>query len=1071
MAELLNKIPSNLTEYPNSFKRQGAFPLEAYSVFYTMDAARTYAASNPIAYVGQTLAVVTANATDPTKVDSVVFYVIADAAGTLQVVGKTYVGDEKSTHLSVDGETNIFSLKGFNEARMATFPQKYPIYKKDAEGNDTTEIDRYELRWITLEDIADEDSYSNYKAAVVSNNDVRVVVDEEYDAETDMHTYKVSLNLTALEKSIDDRFSAVDTRFDLAEEAIAEEVKDRGAAIAQEVKDRDAAIATAKGEVETSLANARAALEQADTDNLAEAKGYTDTREGVITTAYTKLVNDTKTELQNQITANDGDITALQGRAGALETRMGNAETAISDNADAIAQEVTDRTNAISKEVTDRNTAIGAAKDEAVGFTADQIAGLKVAIEGDYIVLKNAKGEKIHEVDASVFVKDSFLDKVVYDSESGDITFSFIGNDNTVQLPDVSINVKDFVDIYTANESTGLHVENNKFYIDTDFIATVNYVDGIKGNIEGEIDNLAALTEENLTAAKAEINASIAATNTEVAKKSDKTWVEGELAKKVDITTYEANREADLKAHDDDMTAHEAVMVAELDKKVDKTTYAADKKAHEDAVALRNEAVDALFVEVNEAIADVVTDLGDNYYNKTEINATVQGINDAHEALEVAVGELEDKVDANEADAENKIAGLDSRVGTLETSVVKKIKIGTEEFTPDNNRLVTVGIEKITSQINVGDLADGADYKTEVANAIAAEQTARSQADTILTGRLDNAEAAIGENADAIDANAKAIAANKKSADESIEQINANFENHSTNVHNQVNSKIKALEDTVNGDGGSVVGLRAEVTTNNSDIAGLKTLTGTHTTQITNLTENKADKTSVASDVQNLTAAINTKLASSDFETFKGLNNAAIADAKTELQGKIDAEKAAREKADTDARTYLDNTFYTKSVADGKFLATKTYEDRIENDVLEIVNNTIGLADKEGGATISTLVKLVEWTDEHAGKFATFIPELEERLDADEAAIGNNATAIADNATEIGKTNTNLANLQKLVEDNATKYSIDDSTEIVADIKDTGTTLSIKEVNVNKLVQTEILILDGGNSKATVFTA
>jgi hypothetical protein len=34
MANLLNKIPTNLTEYPNSFKRQGAFPLEAYSVFY-----------------------------------------------------------------------------------------------------------------------------------------------------------------------------------------------------------------------------------------------------------------------------------------------------------------------------------------------------------------------------------------------------------------------------------------------------------------------------------------------------------------------------------------------------------------------------------------------------------------------------------------------------------------------------------------------------------------------------------------------------------------------------------------------------------------------------------------------------------------------------------------------------------------------------------------------------------------------------------------------------------------------------------------------------------------------------
>jgi hypothetical protein len=88
MAELLNKIPTNLTEYPNSFKRQGAFPLEAYSVFYSKADADAYAATNAVSYVGQTLAVVKANAEDPTKVDDVTLYIIADAAGTLQEVGK-----------------------------------------------------------------------------------------------------------------------------------------------------------------------------------------------------------------------------------------------------------------------------------------------------------------------------------------------------------------------------------------------------------------------------------------------------------------------------------------------------------------------------------------------------------------------------------------------------------------------------------------------------------------------------------------------------------------------------------------------------------------------------------------------------------------------------------------------------------------------------------------------------------------------------------------------------------------------------------------------------------------------
>ena len=111
MAELLKNIPTNLTEYPNSFKRQGAFPLEAYSVFYTMDAAEAYAASNPISYVGQTLAVVTSHVevveeVETSIIDDVTFYIIADAAGTLQEVGKATNGDGNTITLTDGVITN-----------------------------------------------------------------------------------------------------------------------------------------------------------------------------------------------------------------------------------------------------------------------------------------------------------------------------------------------------------------------------------------------------------------------------------------------------------------------------------------------------------------------------------------------------------------------------------------------------------------------------------------------------------------------------------------------------------------------------------------------------------------------------------------------------------------------------------------------------------------------------------------------------------------------------------------------------------------------------------------------------
>ena len=39
MAKLLTERPKNLTEYPNSFKRQGAFPLESTSCWYSFNEA------------------------------------------------------------------------------------------------------------------------------------------------------------------------------------------------------------------------------------------------------------------------------------------------------------------------------------------------------------------------------------------------------------------------------------------------------------------------------------------------------------------------------------------------------------------------------------------------------------------------------------------------------------------------------------------------------------------------------------------------------------------------------------------------------------------------------------------------------------------------------------------------------------------------------------------------------------------------------------------------------------------------------------------------------------------------
>ena len=61
MAKLLTEKPTNLTEYPNSFERQGAFPLDANSIFWKLETAQEYAKTNGLAYVGQIITVIDNN--------------------------------------------------------------------------------------------------------------------------------------------------------------------------------------------------------------------------------------------------------------------------------------------------------------------------------------------------------------------------------------------------------------------------------------------------------------------------------------------------------------------------------------------------------------------------------------------------------------------------------------------------------------------------------------------------------------------------------------------------------------------------------------------------------------------------------------------------------------------------------------------------------------------------------------------------------------------------------------------------------------------------------------------------
>lgn len=427
MAELLTKIPTSVTEYPKSFKRQGCFPLEAYSVFYAtadktaFEAAQDYATNNGIAYVGQTLAVVTTNARNTSVVEDVTFYIIADAAGTLQEVGKATNGDGNSIIL----EDGTLSLTGFEAAGSATLPQKSPVYKKDDNGQDTEEIDHYELKWVTIDAIVKGDG--NTKAVVAkADNETNISITPKYDTSTDTYTYELSLDLSAIEEEI----AALDERLG----------------------------APAKGE------NEATGVYVAIAEALAEAKQYADD-------------NDSDTVY---------DDTALASRVNTVEDILGDKDEGlihdVASNTSSIAAEKERAEAAEAKALTDAkaytDTELTGIKVEIAKKT---IGEGDSAVEAEHIILKNKAGTEIASVDATKFVKDGMITDVAYDSNSKALTIIW-NSDSDKDPAQTVLNISDLIDVYTAG--TGIKVENNQISIDDAIVATVEALEDLSDVVD-----------------------------------------------------------------------------------------------------------------------------------------------------------------------------------------------------------------------------------------------------------------------------------------------------------------------------------------------------------------------------------------------------------------------------------------------------------------------------------------------------------------------------------------------------------------------------------------------------------
>ncbi len=151
--------------FPLNFRRGNPNPLDNSSVWASLDAAKTYASTDPTAYVGQVLSVV--NETD----GYVDVYKIQNAAGDLDMVGTVTLGDGVTI---IKNNDDTLSIMGFDEAVAGAQP------RKTAEGTiewvkpDTTTVDGLSTAVKGLETDVDtlrSDVDANTAAIAVLNGD------------------------------------------------------------------------------------------------------------------------------------------------------------------------------------------------------------------------------------------------------------------------------------------------------------------------------------------------------------------------------------------------------------------------------------------------------------------------------------------------------------------------------------------------------------------------------------------------------------------------------------------------------------------------------------------------------------------------------------------------------------------------------------------------------------------------------------------------------------------------------------------------------------------------------------
>ena len=307
---------------PLNFRRGNPNPLDNSSVWASIEDAQNYAATDPVAYVGQILTVVD-------NVNGIAtVYAIQDEAGTLKKVGTSPIGDESTITVDENGTVSLYGVSGLELTRT------------DGEGN-ITKINYQpllvdgKLTWVepsatTVEGLATEiEALKTRVDSVESDNDTAITgINNKIGTVPDGKTVVELINDAKTEATYDDtalsgRVAAIEGDYLKAADKTAIETK-----MATD-------ISTAKTETIAAIMGEAGIDEKYDT--LKEIADWILSDTTSSAELITRVTNIEKDYLKGT------DKTALQGDIDALETFVGTLpEGAASTTVVAYIKEVVD---------------------------------------------------------------------------------------------------------------------------------------------------------------------------------------------------------------------------------------------------------------------------------------------------------------------------------------------------------------------------------------------------------------------------------------------------------------------------------------------------------------------------------------------------------------------------------------------------------------------------------------------------------------------------------------------------------------------------------------------------------